>query len=538
MGKNLALLVAVLAVIIGPILMRPRGDEAMLRGQDTLVVITPHNEAIRSEFGEAFREWYRAKTGRTVIVEWLTPGGTSESTLYLNGAYTAAFENYWKHTLRKKWENDVELGFMDPKTQPAKSPADDTPRQAARRAFLDSNVGGRFDVFFGGGSYDVKKMADLGVLVDCGYVAAHPEIFGPEKPIPPMLGGEPFYDVKGRWIGTTLGAFGIAYNRDQLGRLGIPEPRQWSDLADPRYFRALAIANPTQSGAANKALEMLVQQQMNLVAAEPGTDEARITAEGWTRAMRLLQRIGANARYFSDSSSKIALDIEAGEAAAGMTIDFYGRFQSEAVRRADGTSRIGYADAQGGTSYGTDPVALLRGAPHPELGKKFIEFVMTDGQRIWGWKAGMPGGPRQHSLRRLPMLPELYGPEFRALRSDPDVLPFEAAKHFTYEGRRTAPYFNAIAFVVRVMCIDTHRELTAAWRALCDVQRRTGKFPPEALAAFEDVRAVDYAALSTRIAKAVGTGSDKITQVRLAKELADTFRANYRRAEALARGGR
>ena len=109
MGKNLALLVAVLAVIIGPILMRPRGDEAMLRGQDTLVVITPHNEAIRSEFGEAFREWYRAKTGRTVIVEWLTPGGTSESTLYLNGAYTAAFENYWKHTLRKKWENDVEL---------------------------------------------------------------------------------------------------------------------------------------------------------------------------------------------------------------------------------------------------------------------------------------------------------------------------------------------------------------------------------------------------------------------------------------------
>ena len=54
-----------LAVVIGPILMRPRGDEAMLRGQDTLVIITPHNEAIRSEFSEAFREWYRAKTGRT-----------------------------------------------------------------------------------------------------------------------------------------------------------------------------------------------------------------------------------------------------------------------------------------------------------------------------------------------------------------------------------------------------------------------------------------------------------------------------------------
>ena len=353
-----------------------------------------------------------------------------------------------------------------------------------------------------------------------------------------MLGGEQYYDEKGRWIGTTFGAFGIAYNRDQIARLGVPEPHRWSDLADPRYFRSLAIANPVQSGSANKALEMLVQQQMNLVAAEPGADEQRITAEGWTRAMRLLQRIGANARYFTDSSAKIALDIEAGEAAAGMTIDFYGRFQSEAVRRADGSSRIGYTDAQGGTSYGTDPVGLLRGAPHRELAKQFIEFVMTDGQKLWGWKARAPGGPRQHSLRRLPMLPELYGEQFRALRSDPDVLPYEAAKSFTYEGRRTAPYFNVIAFVVRVMCIDTHSELTAAWHALIEAQQHTGAFPRKALAAFEDVRSVDYAAATGRIREAVGSSASKIAQVQLAKELADGFRATYRRAAELAREGR
>jgi ABC-type Fe3+ transport system substrate-binding protein len=538
MGKNLALLAAVIVVVIGPILMRPKGDEAMLKGQDNLAIITPHNEAIRSEFSEAFREWYRAKTGRTVVLEWFTPGGTSETTLYLNGAYTAAFENYWRRTLGRKWENEVEAGILDPRTEPAKSPDDDTPRQAARRAFLDSNVGGRLDVFFGGGSYDFIKMASVGLLVDCGYVSAHPEIFGPGKPIPPVLGGEPFYDEKGRWIGTTLGAFGIAYNRDQIARLGVPDPHRWSDMADPRYFRATAMANPVQSGSANKALEMLVQQQMNIVAAEPGADEARITSEGWTRAMRLLQRIGANARYFTDSSSKIALDVEAGEAAAGMTIDFYGRFQSETVRRADGSSRIGYTDAQGGTSYGTDPIGLLRGAPHPELGRQFIEFVMTDGQKLWGWKAGVGGGPKRRSLRRLPMLPHLYGPEFRALRSDPDVLPYEAAKSFTYVGKRTAPLFATIAFVVRVMCIDTHHELTAAWRELFKAKERTGSFPPEALAAFEDVRTVDYAAASTSIRKAIGGGESKIMQVQLAKELADNFRANYRRAAELARAGR
>src|SRR3989442_15939058 len=99
---------------------------------DTLVVITPHNEAIRSEFSEAFREWYRAKTGRTVVVEWFTPGGTSECTLYLNSAFSAAFEAHWKGRLRRKWDNDAKEGCLDPRTHPAESPAEDTQRQAAR----------------------------------------------------------------------------------------------------------------------------------------------------------------------------------------------------------------------------------------------------------------------------------------------------------------------------------------------------------------------------------------------------------------------
>ena len=536
--KTPALLALVAAVVLGPILLRPRGDESLLAGDDTLIVISPHNEAIRSEFGEAFRDWYKARNQRTVRVEWITPGGTSETTLYLGGAYTAAFENHWKRVLGKAWTNEEQSGFMDAETVPGPSARADTPRQAARRAFLDSNVGCRIDVFFGGGSYDFKKVAASGLLVDCGYVSAHPELFGKGKPIPPFVGGEQFYDEKGRWLGTTMGAFGIASNLDQLARLGLPLPDQWDDLADPRFFRGLALANPIQSGSANKAFEMLIQQQMNLVAAEPGTDEQHIVTEGWARAMRLLQRIGANARYFTESSSKIALDVEAGEAAAGMTIDFYGRFQSESVRRPDGTSRIAYVDAKGGTSYGVDPIGILRGAPHPQLAREFVKFVMTDGQKIWGFKAGVNGGPKLHSLRRLPLLPQFYTAEYRALRSDPDVMPYEAAKTFSYDVKRTGPLFATIAFVIRVMCIDTHQELTRAWQALIDAKKRTGAFPPAALAAFSDISAVDYAAANGRIRAALGNRSDKIAQVRLAKEIADTFRARYQEAARLAREGR
>ena len=275
---------------------------------------------------------------------------------------------------------------------------------------------------------------------------------------------------------------------------------------------------------------MLIQQQMK----EAGADNA----EGWQRAVRLLQRIGANSRYFSDSSAKISLDVEAGEAAAGMTIDFYGRYQSEAVRRADGSSRIGYSDAQGGTSFGVDPIALLRGAPNKKIASAFIEYVLGDGQKIWGWKVGAPGGPKTHALRRLPTLPSLYGEEFRPFRSDPDVLPYVAAKDFTYDGKKTGSLFGSIAFIVRVMCVDTHPELTRAWAALIAAREKTGAFPPEALAAFEDVEAVNYEAAKGRIKDALAKDAPKIRQVQLAKELSDQFRANYQKAAELARLGK
>ena len=65
---------------------------------------------------------------------------------------------------------------------------------------------------------------------------------------------------------------------------------------------------------------MLIQQQMILElegrkAAATGPDaEKAAVAAGWTRALQLLMKIAANARYFTDASTKISLDVEAGEA--------------------------------------------------------------------------------------------------------------------------------------------------------------------------------------------------------------------------------
>ena len=537
MKNNVLLFTLLLAVLLGPIALRPRRDAAPQAGERALVLITPHNEAIRVEFGRAFSAFYEKKFGQRVHMDFRTPGGTSEIGRYVAGEYVGAFQNYWTRTLGKPWSATVERNFAN-----AKAPADDPLAQEARKAFLASDISCKMDLFFGGGAFDFQSQAVAGYLVDCGFVAAHPEIFN-DTTIPQTLSGEPFYDPQGRWIGSVVSSFGIVYNTDSLARLGIAQPpARWDDLGEPAYFHEIALANPTQSSSVNKSFEMLIQQQMQAEVegrrskVEGGKLSVEMESEairaGWARAMRLLMRIGANARYFTNASTKIAIDVGAGEAAAGMTIDFYGRFQSEAVRRADGSSHVQYVNAAGGTSVGVDPIGLFRGAPNADVAKEFIAFVMSpEGQRLWNWKVGTPGGPQRYALRRLPILPPLFAPEFSGVRSDPEVNPYELAKTFTYHEKWTGPLFRSVAFIFRVMCIDTHDELADAWGALI-----AAGFPPAASAAFAEVSAVDYEVASGRIKEALGP--KKIKEVQLAKELADGFRAQYRRAAELARAGK
>ncbi len=533
-----ALVLAALAATVGlPFALRPK-DDLLARADETLVIVSPHNEAIRAEFARGFRAWYQERTGgKTVRIDWRIPGGTTEIARYLQSQFQAPFELYWRQQPGgKPFTTAVKRAFDDPKVVPGPDAAKDNEAEAARRAFLGSNVGCGIDLFFGGGSFDFAQQAGAGRLVDCGIIRAHPEVFNAGN-IPPTLGGEPYYDQGGRWVGVVLSSFGICYNTDVLGASARP-PGDWADLADPAHLGGVALADPNKSGSVAKAFEMIIQQHIaragasgaNFPGAPPKPEEL---ARGWGEAMQTILRMSANARYFTDSAPKVAIDVAQGDAALGMAIDFYGRFESEIARTHSGRERMRYLSPPGGTSYGVDPIGLLRGAPHPEVARAFVEYVLSlEGQRLWNFRVGTPGGPHQYALRRLPLRRELYAPEFKAFRSDPDVYPYEEAKDFTYHPEWTAALFNPIRFIVRVMCVDPHEEARAAWAALI-----AARFPPEATAAFGDVSAVSYGEAKGRINEQL-RNPDKLVEAQLAAELTGRFRAQYRRAKALARAGK
>jgi iron(III) transport system substrate-binding protein len=480
LGWRLLVVAIVLAL---PLLLRRRGEATDETGE-VLTIITPHNEIIRDEFSLAFERTMSDRRGRKVTIDWRTPGGTSEIIRYLMAT---------THT--------------------------------------------GIDLFFGGGSSEMGVLSQAGLLEDSGVVRAHPERFG-DGGIPASFRGARYWDPKGRWIGTCLAEFGICYNHDVLQRLGLAAaPTEWSDLADPAYFGQVELADPTKAGSAAAAFDMIVQQQMRSTvdaqSAAPGSDaEARAVAEGWSRAMRLIRRIAANSRYFVDSASKVPVDVASGEAAAGMCIDFFGRFQAETLGpgRAD---RIVFVKPRGGTSLDADPIALLVGAPHRDLAVEFIDFVMSDeGQKLWGFKRGEPGGPVRHALRRLPIAPNLYERHYDALRSDPEDRPYddEGPSAFAYqEGWTGRKLLGPLKFVVQVMCMDPQEELSQAYRALA-----THGFPAEATALFDDVTLVDYEAAQGEILRALGPSADPSDRMRLTNRLSWAIRAQYRRVEELA----
>jgi ABC-type glycerol-3-phosphate transport system substrate-binding protein len=218
-----------------------------------------------------------------------------------------------------------------------------------------------------------------------------------------------------------------------------------------------------------------------------------------------------------------------------MCIDFYGREQEEAVHRRDPEShRLGYAQPVGGAAYSVDPIALLRGAPHPEAARAFMEYTLSlEGQKLWNFRPGTPGGPRDFALRRLPVRRDFYGhAEWTPDRSDPTVDPYSQSASLVYHGEWTGALFSEIAFVIRVVTEDTHPELTSAWRAII---RAPEPARGRALAVLQDLSAVDYNQSLGPITKAL-TSKNLVDAVSLSRDLDAVFRRNYQRAEQIALG--
>lgn len=490
-NKRLGVIAVLVAVALAPLMLQQTDSVQRSDSDEVLVVISPHNETIRNEFALAFNAYWQEKTGKKVFVDWRTPGGTSEIRLVLDNKFNGAKEN--------------------------------------------EGIG--IDVFFGGGEYIFEKMAKAGRFQKLEVFETHQTWFEGESGISQEFGGETFYSKQQLWVGVCLSQFGICYNVDGLQKLGLTPPTCWDDLGDPQYFGQIAMADPTKSGSVARAFEMLVQQKvqdsLEQTKLEPGETESlrrlRAIRYGWANGLNLIQKIAANTRYFTDSASKIPHDVAQGNAAAGMCIDFYGRSYNEKLKKTDGTSRLQWVAPLGGTSLSVDPVAVFRGAKNQTVAQGFVEFLLSErGQVLWNAKLGSRFGPQQRVLRRLPVRPAVYSKENVADFTDPEELPYKGDPQLVYKEEITGPVFGALRTIVKSMCIDSHKELQAAWVALAE-----NDFPERALAHFHDVSYVSYDKTVGGISEQLQR-KNKLEAIEMAKRMSGIFRRTYSEAIQLA----
>lgn len=470
-------IVLALVVIIGvPVAgkwLRRKADAAPAADANaaTLVVVTPHIEQIRLEFGQAFDRWHRRVHGSPARIDWRTPGGTTE--------------------IRKLLESQAEAAVAAGACKivpPSKLKFRGSEKDELPEAIIDPERADVPDVFFGGGSFE-HTATKVGIVTTATVdgkptkvrvrISAPPgpelftpaylaSVYGPEN----RVGVERLYDDDQYWFGTALSGFGIVYNRDLLRELGVPEPTSFAELGDPRLFKRVALADPRLSGSVATLYDAILNK------------------EGWDKGWRILRDMSANARYFSSSSTQPPLDVSQGECAAGVAIDFYGRGQSQSLIKpgADpNSSRVGYVDPPGATYIDADPASIINGARHAELARHFIEFCLTDeAQALWQFtpldqKPGNAGdglGPQHERLRRMPVKPSMYTTYLDRFTDHTNA--FEIASKTPLRGWR-----DLIGPLMGAFAIDTQQQLHAAWRALSKA-RADKSFPAATLAKMEE----------------------------------------------------
>ncbi len=528
------------AIIALPLLLR-RGDAPSLGASSRrLVVITANNEALRHETELAFREYYASRHGgEEVSIDWRTPGGTSEIVRFLRSTYQANARHAWSSQgdgACVPWSEELSAAMFGGACPEEEGLA------RAWHWLRESQVGVDVDVFLGGGQYDHEGLRRSGLLVPAGVRERHPEWFAGEEPIlSPGGGGEIWYDPHDCYYAVCFATFGIVFNRDRLAQAGFsPEEIQdfgarWSDLADPRLYRAVGLADPSQSGSITKCFEMLIQKEMQetLAARYPGLPAESLAPtpqeleEAWGAAMTLLKKLGGNAAYLTFSASKVPVDAATGQIAAGMCIDFYGRAQAEWERSQLGRETIAFRTPAAASTVSADPVAILRGAPHRELAEEFVDFLLSpQAQRLWGKRAGTPGGPRDYTLYRLPVRRDMYEGAELVGTVFGEERPFELAEHFRYRGDWTGRLFSAIRVLVKVMLIDCGPELREAWGKILE-QGGLEAISPEAAEAFRQLP-FPY----REAAQATRTLESPQEEATLRRGWIQFFRRHYRQAAA------
>ena len=170
-----------------------------------VILITPHVDAIRTEFGRGFAEWHLQKYGEKAEADFRQMGGTSDALRFVLSEFS---------------EKPGGIGI---------------------------------DCFWGGGEEPFLVLGDKRLLMRYDPPA---EIL---SGIPESINGVEVYDPNHTWYGAALSSFGILENLRVQRLASLPFARKWEELARPELFGWVGVGDPRNSGTMNVMFEAFLQ---------------------------------------------------------------------------------------------------------------------------------------------------------------------------------------------------------------------------------------------------------------------------------------
>ena len=199
------------------------------------------------------------------------------------------------------------------------------------------------DVWFGGTTDPYNVCAAEGLLEP--YAATNAS----------HLISDMYKDADGNWYGIYKGILGFMVNTDELTRLGLEAPADWTDLLKEEYAGKIWLSNYNTAGTAKLVVNTMIQKY--------GHDEG----------IKYLVDLDKNIEVYTKSGSGPSKNVGTGECVIGIG------FLHDGITQIvdNGYTNVSLIIPSSGTSFEVGATAIFKGAAHSNAAKLWIEYALS-----------------------------------------------------------------------------------------------------------------------------------------------------------------